>query len=334
MPWVVAPAHSKPSPTLFPVPPPPQVRAQQAILGDGAVAGLLVHGDAAFSGLGIVAETLSLARVPGYATGGTLHIVANNQVGFTTPPAQARSGPHPTDLARAAGAAVLHVCADDPDAVAFACALAADWRAAWRSDAVVDVVGFRRHGHNELDDPESAQPVTHAAIGVHPGVVAVYADALAAAGVASRGDAERYAAAATAEYEAEHAAFARGEYAQSADDWLCSSWQARCRGGRVSVFLSPAHCAPLTPSSSFLARHRGVVATCVSFLSPVPSPSHSPPFPCSSPSPTPSPILRAGRRAGCHLGPRRPRRRAPTPDHRPIADGAALRYRSHTAATA
>jgi 2-oxoglutarate dehydrogenase E1 component len=210
------------------------VRAQQDRLAGGAaaVAGLLIHGDAAFAGLGVVPETLSLSRLPGFAVGGTVHLVANNAVGFTTEPAAGRSGPHPTDIAKHAGGAVpiLHACADDPDAVVDAAALAADWRSAWGSDIVLDVVGYRRHGHNELDDPHPAQPVTAAAVAGHPPIVDLYARALAGDGLyasasASAAAAAAWAAEATAEYASEHAAFLDGAYAQSADDWLRTSWQ-------------------------------------------------------------------------------------------------------------
>ncbi len=210
------------------------VRAQQDRLdgGPGAVGGLLIHGDAAFAGLGVVPETLALGRLPGYTVGGTVHLVANNGVGFTTHPADGRSGPHPTDVAKHAGGPlpILHACADDPDAVVDAAVLAADWRAAWGTDVVVDVVGYRRHGHNELDDPSPAQPLTAAVVAGHPPVVALYAASLASDGVfPSRSAAHAAAAAwadeASAEYGAEHAAFVAGAHAQTADDWLRSSWQ-------------------------------------------------------------------------------------------------------------
>jgi 2-oxoglutarate dehydrogenase E1 component len=208
------------------------VRAQQDRLGAAAVAGLLLHGDAAFAGLGVVSETLSLSRLPGFSVGGTVHVIANNAVGFTTDPAAGRSGPHPSDGAKNAGGPipVLHACADDPDAVVDAAALAADWRAAWGCDIILDVVGYRRHGHNELDDPAPAQPRTASRIAAHPPVVDLYAAALGAEGVyespaAARSAAAAWAAEATEEYASEHAAFLAGAYAQTADDWVRSSWQ-------------------------------------------------------------------------------------------------------------
>ena len=201
------------------------VRAQQAALGRSAVAALQVHGDAAFAGLGVVAETLAMARVPGFNVGGTVHIVANNQVGFTTAPLSARSSPHATDSARAAGAPILHANADDPDAVIAACKLAADWRAARGRDVVVDVVGYRRRGHNEQDDPSSSSPATVAAIGAHPPVLTLYSAKLVGEGVVEAGAAEAAVAAAAAALDAEHDAFAAGSYSQTAADWLKNSWQ-------------------------------------------------------------------------------------------------------------
>ena len=201
------------------------VRAQQAALGPTSVTPLLIHGDAAFAGLGVAAETLAMARVPGFDVGGAIHVVCNNQVGFTTAPGCARSGPHPTDVARAAGAPILHANADDPDAVVAACALAADWRCAWGRDAVVDVVGYRRRGHNELDDAVAAAPLTAAAIAAHPSVLDVYASRLVGDGIVDAGAAGALAAAARAALDDEFSSFKQGAYTQTAADWLAASWQ-------------------------------------------------------------------------------------------------------------
>ena len=203
------------------------VRAQQASFpgGTSAVAPLLVHGDAAFAGLGVVFETLQMADVPGFGVGGTVHVVANNQCGFTTSPGSARTSPHPTAAAVAAGAAVLHANADDPDAVVAGARLAARWRSRFSADAALDVVGYRRHGHNELDDPTSAAPLTTRAIAAQEPVLKKYAHALERDGDVSAGEAAAWLSAANSELEAEFAAFKRGDYAQSADDWLRGSWQ-------------------------------------------------------------------------------------------------------------
>ena len=203
------------------------VRAQQASFpgGASAVAPLLIHGDASFAGLGVVFETLQMAEVPGYQVGGTVHFVANNQCGFTTSPGSARTSPHPTAAAVAAGAAVLHANADDPDAVVAGARLAARWRSRFGADAALDVVGYRRHGHNELDDPTSSAPLTTRAIATHEPVLRKYAATLERDGDVSPGEAASWLADATRELESEFAAFKRGDYAQSADDWLRGSWQ-------------------------------------------------------------------------------------------------------------
>ena len=203
------------------------VRAQQASFpgGSAAVAPLLVHGDAAFAGLGVVFETLQMADVPGFGVGGTVHFVANNQCGFTTSPGSARTSPHPTAAAVAAGAAVLHANADDPDAVVAGARLAARWRARFGADVALDVVGYRRHGHNELDDPTSSAPLTTRAIKEQEPVLRKYAQELESDGDVVEGEAAAWLAAAVRELESEFAAFKRGDYAQSADDWLRGSWQ-------------------------------------------------------------------------------------------------------------
>lgn len=114
-----------------------------------------------------------------------LHVVVNNQIGFTTPPGEGRSSPHPTDIAKALGAPILHVNADDPEAVVRAFVIAADWRAQFGRDVVVDLVGYRRHGHNELDEPRMTLPVSYSLIERHPTAMELYAARLEAEGIAS-----------------------------------------------------------------------------------------------------------------------------------------------------
>lgn len=121
----------------------------------------------------------------GFTTGGTLHIVVNNQIGFTTTPSQARSSPHPTDFAKCIGAPILHVNADDPEAVVKACCIAADWRATFHRDVVVDLVGFRRRGHNELDGPHTTLPWSYNLIDQHPTALELYSRQLERQGLAS-----------------------------------------------------------------------------------------------------------------------------------------------------
>jgi 2-oxoglutarate dehydrogenase E1 component len=141
----------------------------------GAVLPVLVHGDAAFAGQGVVAETFNLRNLEGYATGGTLHLIANNQIGFTTSPADGRSTRYPSDLAKGFDVPIVHVNADDPEAALSAVRLAHAYREEFGHDIVVDLVGYRRLGHNEQDEPSYTQPLTVARIASHPTVRELYA---------------------------------------------------------------------------------------------------------------------------------------------------------------
>ncbi|KAI9105905.1 thiamine diphosphate-binding protein [Phlyctochytrium arcticum] len=122
---------------------------------------VLLHGDAAFAAQGVVYETLGMADLPAYTTGGTIHIIVNNQVGFTTDPRFARSTPYCSDVAKTVNAPILHVNGDDVEAVVYALDLAAEWRARWKKDVVIDIVCYRRHGHNEIDQPSFTQPLMY-----------------------------------------------------------------------------------------------------------------------------------------------------------------------------
>jgi 2-oxoglutarate dehydrogenase E1 component len=148
-----------------------------------AVLPVLIHGDAAFGGEGIVAETLNMARLSGYDVGGALHIILNNQVGFTTDPGDARSTVYASDLAKGYGIPVVHVNADEPEACLAAVRLAMAYRARFGDDFVIDLVGYRRHGHNEGDEPAYTQPVLYATIAQHPTVRTQFADRLQESGV-------------------------------------------------------------------------------------------------------------------------------------------------------
>jgi 2-oxoglutarate dehydrogenase E1 component len=143
---------------------------------------VVVHGDAAFAGQGVVAETLNMSQLPGYRTGGTVHVAINNQLGFTTTAVSARSSVYATDVARTAEAPILHVNGDDPEAVLRAARLAFDYRLAFRKDVVIDLVCYRRHGHSEVDDPSITQPAMYDRIAARPSVRKLYADALQNAG--------------------------------------------------------------------------------------------------------------------------------------------------------
>ncbi|MDE2325772.1 MAG: 2-oxoglutarate dehydrogenase E1 component, partial [Betaproteobacteria bacterium] len=163
------------------------VRARQERRGDKRgqqVLPVLVHGDASFAGQGVVMETLALAQTRGYSTGGTLHIVINNQIGFTTSdPRDARSTLYCTDVVKMIEAPILHVNGDDPEAVALCCQLAVDYRAEFGHDVVVDIVCFRKLGHNEQDTPAVTQPLMYKKIATHPGTRKLYADRLVSQGV-------------------------------------------------------------------------------------------------------------------------------------------------------
>ena len=152
---------------------------------------ILVHGDAAFAGQGVIMETLNLANTRGYGTGGTVHVVINNQIGFTTSdPRDSRSTLYCTDVAKMVEAPIFHVNGDDPEAVVLVTQLALDYRMAFRRDVVVDIVCFRKLGHNEQDTPSVTQPLMYKKISAHPGTRKLYSDKLAAQDVIAPGDAE------------------------------------------------------------------------------------------------------------------------------------------------
>lgn len=171
------------------------VRARQERRGpDGykQVLPVLVHGDAAFAGQGVVMETLNLAETRGYGTGGTVHLVINNQIGFTTSdPRDTRSTIYCTDVSKMIEAPVFHVNGDDPEAVAFTTRLALDFRMSFGRDVVVDIVCFRKLGHNEQDTPSLTQPLMYKSISAHPGTRKLYADKLTAQGVLQEGEGDQ-----------------------------------------------------------------------------------------------------------------------------------------------
>ena len=174
------------------------VRAQQDKLRDGQgktrqetydhILPLLLHGDAAFAGQGVVMETLQLAGLPGYRTGGTIHIVINNQIGFTTSPGLSRSSIYSTDAAHITQTPIFHINGDDPEAAYRVVQIALDYRGKFNLDVVLDMVGFRRLGHNEGDEPSYTQPVMYARVKAHPGTRHLYAEQLIREGVITDAD--------------------------------------------------------------------------------------------------------------------------------------------------
>jgi 2-oxoglutarate dehydrogenase E1 component len=179
-----------------------KARARQRIRGDTEerrrVLPLLIHGDAAVAGQGIVAETLNFSQLPGYRTGGTVHFVINNQIGFTTDPGDARSTRYCTDVAKMVEAPIFHVNGDDPEAVCMIAQLALDFRVKFKRDVFIDMYCFRRHGHNENDEPSFTQPMLYRKIAAHPLVSALYTEVLVAEKSITAAEGE----AITAEYSA------------------------------------------------------------------------------------------------------------------------------------
>jgi 2-oxoglutarate decarboxylase len=169
-------------------------RAKQDRMNDTKrerVVPVLIHGDAAFAGQGIIAETLNLSQLEGYRTGGTIHIIINNQIGFTTSPDDARSTPYCTDVAKMVQAPIFHINGDDVDATLRVAKLAMEYRQQFKKDVVVDIFCYRRHGHNEGDEPSYTQPLLYRKIRQHPSVRQLYAEKLEREGVISAEELER-----------------------------------------------------------------------------------------------------------------------------------------------
>ena len=183
---------------------------------------LLMHGDAAFAGQGIIAECFGFSGLRGYNTGGTIHFIVNNQVGFTTSPQFARSSPYPSDVAKTVQAPILHVNGDDPEAVTFATKLATDFRMTFKRDVVIDMWCYRRFGHNEGDEPSFTQPEMYAEIRKHPPVSVVYGERLKAEGVVDDAWIKAEQARIVAELDEE---FEAGKsYKANKADWFEGDW--------------------------------------------------------------------------------------------------------------
>ncbi|WP_428248424.1 2-oxoglutarate dehydrogenase E1 component [Ferrovibrio sp.] len=168
-------------------------RAKQTQMGDterGQVMSVLLHGDAAFAGQGVVAECFALSELRGYRTGGTIHIIVNNQIGFTTNPSYSRSSPYPSDGAKVVQAPIFHVNGDDPEAVTHVAKIATEFRQTFKKDVVIDLFCYRRHGHNETDDPSFTQPIMYRTIASHPTTRQLYSKRLVDENTISEADAE------------------------------------------------------------------------------------------------------------------------------------------------
>jgi len=204
-----------------------KVRAKQDQHGDPpdqriSVLPLLMHGDAAFAGQGVVAECFSLSDLKGYRTGGSLHFIVNNQIGFTTYPRYSRSSPYPSDVAKMIDAPIFHVNGDDPEAVVFAAKVAIEFRQKFHKPVVLDMFCYRRHGHNEGDEPAFTQPVMYKRIAAHPSTLEIYAKRLIAEGVMTVGEVDKAKADWRTRLDAE---FEAGTgYKPNKADWLDGKW--------------------------------------------------------------------------------------------------------------
>lgn len=202
-----------------------KVRAKQTELRDTErklVMGVLLHGDAAFAGQGLVAECFDLSQLRGFRTGGTIHFIVNNQIGFTTSPAYSRSSPYPSDVAKMVQAPIFHVNGDDPEAVVHVARLAMEYRQEFKRDVVIDMFCYRRYGHNEADEPSFTQPKMYKAIAKHPTTREIYAQKLTSKGTVSAAEVEKMGADFRKRLEGDFEAAAR--YSPNKADWLEGSW--------------------------------------------------------------------------------------------------------------
>ena len=220
-----------------------KTRAIQHFEGDEGVANnamaVLLHGDAAFAGQGVVYETMGMHSLLNYGTGGTIHLIVNNQIGFTTDPRFSRSTPYPSDIAKSIDAPIFHVNGDDVEAVNYVCCLAADWRAKFKKDVVIDIVCYRRYGHNETDQPSFTQPKMYKAIQEQPTVLSLYTDQLVKEGTFTEKEID------------EHRQWVWGmlekaydgskDYQPSPREWLSSSWEGFPTPKELAENVIPHH---------------------------------------------------------------------------------------------
>lgn len=184
---------------------------------------ILMHGDAAFAGQGIVYECMSFSDLPDYSVGGTIHLVVNNQVGFTTDADRARSGPYCTDVAKSNGVPIFHVNGDDPEAVQHVAELAAEWRQTFKKDCVIDLVCYRKHGHNEIDEPSFTQPLMYQKVGTMKSVLELYQQKLIAQGRFTKEEVEALSKKVFDEMAAKFEV-AKG-FKNKPKDWLEGDWE-------------------------------------------------------------------------------------------------------------
>jgi len=223
-----------------------KVRAKQEQLGDAGrkqVMGLLIHGDAAFAGQGIIAECFGFSQIKGYTTGGTLHFVINNQIGFTTTPQYSRSGLYCTDIAKMVEAPIFHVNADDPEAVVYCARLAMEFRQEFGGDVVLDMVCYRRFGHNEGDEPKFTQPLMYKAIESHPSVRTLYAQKLVKEGLYSQEEADLMMAKFMHMMEADFES--ASSFKPNKADWLEGAWKGLAQMGEEEEYRDDNTGAPL-----------------------------------------------------------------------------------------
>jgi 2-oxoglutarate dehydrogenase E1 component len=223
-----------------------KIRARQDMAGDTirkSAMAILMHGDAAFAGQGLVYETLAMSQLIGYRTGGSIHLVVNNQIGFTTVPAHAFSGLYCTDVAKSVQSPILHVNGDDPEAVVFAARLATEFRMEFAVDVVIDLVCYRRHGHNENDEPAFTQPTMYKAIRAMKTTRALYAERLIAEGSVTAAQAaevlERY------NQQLEDAYQGAQSYKVNKADWLEGHWAGLNQASDVGEQEEEATAAPI-----------------------------------------------------------------------------------------
>jgi len=203
-----------------------KVRSKQNLINDeerARVMGVLMHGDAAFAGQGLVPETLDMSQLRGYRVGGTIHLIVNNQIGFTTMPAHSRSSPYPSDIAKGIAAPIFHVNGDDPEAVVHVARIATEYRQEFKRDVVIDMFCYRRHGHNEGDEPMFTQPSMYKTIAKHPTTLTLYGQQLVKEGTMTAEEVQGMIDDFNAKLEEDFQA--AQNYKPNKADWLEGHWQ-------------------------------------------------------------------------------------------------------------